>query len=1470
MPLDIKLINPFERAHEKAMWESFEKSLKEQYKENGEQIIVLGNFQCERQLDAFVIKSKGIGIIDFKAYSGEINAYQNDPWRANGEAIKSSGGNNPFFQVQSAKQFVADRMAARFSKADYKNGAPNWMYTRGWVVFNSPSKFNNLLDNNVRKWFGIDDINSIAKAVLGFETPSYHLATEECYQIKDIVLGRAQTTPKKSVKLIKSDDFQSSLRELITHQGEAQTARRMFQSYHDQMKIGREPLKDVPYEELTQVHSLRAYKVTPNYRLLSIFFHGNHYLVFMGTCAQALDWADRNVGLTLVIDPQSQKIRPVPTGISAALVNAKTTVENKPLLDRIQKFIEKLGFDKLKHQILWSLNEDSKDEDIESAVLSLPGEMLQSALRDALHLLKGDHIEAATDRLNLYLGEFMTLENAPELESKSLEGPQNSEVMIDLNDLDELEMERYLQAVKEDQWMYYLHPGQRRVVDEDFSGPVVLTGVSGSGKTSVLLHRAKRLSTLYPDQKILVLAFNNHLAAVLKRLLKGLCTQDNVFQRITVVSFHEYLSDLLAAGFDLAEILQFLGDNTHLAEQLEKLMKSMSPSDYESLLYPLEINELSEFFKDYLGGLEGTDRDTFNNLEIFLTSQNPKIDASDYIREEIDLVRGAFPDANYSTAYLSGFPRHGRAIPFQQSRKQQILDLLQGWEKFQVQNQFLDFMALAQLAYFAIQKHGSIPVAHRYRCVLVDEFQDFSSFELRLLAGIPTNKENGLFLTGDFAQKLYAKQLSLADAGLDVAKTHRRSIRKNYRNTRQILDAAHELLKAYPIPQYGDTEGLVILDPELAANEASKPTAYRAADPLTAAWSDVVECINGGFASHSICIISANEDLYPIEDIVAAKPDGVDAQRLSSWADSDARSIAVSDIASVKGFEFRLVLIIGLDEGVFPPVGRYPGEVWRDALRLYIAMTRGMMEVRFYFEGQPSEMLAKMGGKIAITEWTGSVPPAESPLQIESADTPSEPIAPPISGVQAAEPPSDEKPLSELLPDPAMEFSRTPVALSAKDADDQSWLLTQRQRLLELKEAVLCRLAGEDIEGKDAYGESKFDRDFANAFLSQLSPHYALREINAALKKIDQGNYGVCEISGEKIPRSRLEALPCARYTAERQAEIDRKSLESGQQKNMASLSPAVAVEPPPVATPVESENTPTKFHKTVVAGYRTIVFASLPSQLDIAAATGATTAHIANFLFTRHNLTIVPNSPLPKHLVEKICESLDFVAEFRTAPIQAPAEPARPELVPKPQNVAPQISPEIQLREIDSDGLHLGEITILPGGEVFHAVKPRNDREMEACQIRPYRLSGPEGLELVLHDIVFASEERLVTCGENLTLLPKWQRIVHRLKMGAKRLEDGTWMMELRQAQTNDRGWATRSSVSLGELHAGSGIDVGSLLTELGALGVGTRRELYGETNRRQNQLAVRFGQPNKVVPVAAYVLATIHPMLRDYPGLV
>ncbi len=50
-----------------------------------------------------------------------------------------------------------------------------------------------------------------------------------------------------------------------------------------------------------------------------------------------------------------------------------------------------------------------------------------------------------------------------------------------------------------------------------------------------------------------------------------------------------------------------------------------------------------------------------------------------------------------------------------------------------------------------------------------------------------------------------------------------------------------------------------------------------------------------------------------------------------------------------------------------------------------------------------------------------------------------------------------------------------------------------------------------------------------------------MREIDDALRRIYNGAYGVCEASGQNIPRARLEALPWARYTVQEQERIERQ-----------------------------------------------------------------------------------------------------------------------------------------------------------------------------------------------------------------------------------------------------------------------------------------------------------------------------------------
>ncbi len=69
-------------------------------------------------------------------------------------------------------------------------------------------------------------------------------------------------------------------------------------------------------------------------------------------------------------------------------------------------------------------------------------------------------------------------------------------------------------------------------------------------------------------------------------------------------------------------------------------------------------------------------------------------------------------------------------------------------------------------------------------------------------------------------------------------------------------------------------------------------------------------------------------------------------------------------------------------------------------------------------------------------------------------------------------------------------------------------------------------------------GTDTFDRDFALSLVS--SEQEALAEIEAAIQRIKNGTYGVCELTGKPINKDRLLAVPFARFSVESQAEVEK------------------------------------------------------------------------------------------------------------------------------------------------------------------------------------------------------------------------------------------------------------------------------------------------------------------------------------------
>jgi len=102
-----------------------------------------------------------------------------------------------------------------------------------------------------------------------------------------------------------------------------------------------------------------------------------------------------------------------------------------------------------------------------------------------------------------------------------------------------------------------------------------------------------------------------------------------------------------------------------------------------------------------------------------------------------------------------------------------------------------------------------------------------------------------------------------------------------------------------------------------------------------------------------------------------------------------------------------------------------------------------------------------------------------------------------------------------------------------------------RNRLLEAKGEVLNRVRKAEEYGRDedSNGGEAMDlldqasKTYTKEFLFSLSnaDRKLLQEIDAALERIDDGTYGVCQKSGEPIGRKRLEAIPWARLSVKAQ-----------------------------------------------------------------------------------------------------------------------------------------------------------------------------------------------------------------------------------------------------------------------------------------------------------------------------------------------
>lgn len=99
----------------------------------------------------------------------------------------------------------------------------------------------------------------------------------------------------------------------------------------------------------------------------------------------------------------------------------------------------------------------------------------------------------------------------------------------------------------------------------------------------------------------------------------------------------------------------------------------------------------------------------------------------------------------------------------------------------------------------------------------------------------------------------------------------------------------------------------------------------------------------------------------------------------------------------------------------------------------------------------------------------------------------------------------------------------------AQIAELRAQLLAERDRL----HARGGLPPSEDLEVGDAQDHANEEAELERAMLVGDHDRARLAEITAALQRMDDGSYGICEETDEPIPFARLKLEPTARYTVE-------------------------------------------------------------------------------------------------------------------------------------------------------------------------------------------------------------------------------------------------------------------------------------------------------------------------------------------------
>ncbi|QDC14002.1 UvrD-helicase domain-containing protein [Rhodococcus ruber] len=459
-------------------------------------------------------------------------------------------------------------------------------------------------------------------------------------------------------------------------------------------------------------------------------------------------------------------------------------------------------------------------------------------------------------------------------------------------------------------WRIYLHPAQQSAVDATYRGPARVTGGPGTGKTVVALHRARRLAER-KEGRVLVTTFTSTLAESLEDGILMLIDNPEVESRIVVQHVDRLAHRVFRDAHGTPHVISSADER--------KLWRSI-------------IDDLGIDFSETFLGEEWR--------QVVLAQQVSTAD--DYLKAK----------------------RTGRGRRLGASQKARVWQAIWEFERELERRALHTHETIRREATRLLESRDDKP----YRHIVVDEAQDLSPDQWRLLRAAAPEAPDDLFIAGDTHQRIYNNHVSLREVGINVTgRSSRLSI--NYRTTAEILRWSLQLMHGTQFDDMNDQlDSIAGCRSEIHGDEPIVE-GFSTRDAEFAFLAErIAEWTAGGVEPSEIGIAVRSKTLG---DAVAK---ALKKHRIPSSSLAEGRgasdSVSIGTMHRMKGLEFRCLAVCAVSSKQMPapaavtPLGddehTHQRDLQRERSLLFVACTRAREQLLVTWHGAPSPFLAPL------------------------------------------------------------------------------------------------------------------------------------------------------------------------------------------------------------------------------------------------------------------------------------------------------------------------------------------------------------------------------------------------------------------------------------------------------------------------------------------------------------------------------